>query len=852
MDRMYDLSNIKETLDENAEKFKIDKDELNELVVSDLLELLGYDRRRKHNLERVRDSDISWVLKDTNNRKVLIVTRFLNETSKIEDAKYILDINKKNYDIDKVIAIAFTDGNYLKLFSTTLKIIADINIYDNSTDTKEVLEELVDFDRLEKAVQDTNTKNLISRLHKCIIEKNNYGLIELLKTEDINIIYNELIRMVKISNDNAAKTDENLVNTNEQTDTSTENSDSGYIEQIQSLHNKIAELDETIKEKDKIIDELNNKINNNKKSDKEENREMLDTVDYTDDMPKKYFGSIDKKIISSDSIGGFIGFALQELYSKVTFRLNEYIFNGDIFRIKETTDERHMTIGNKQYKVILDNTSEEEALMKLKTIFNDFPTVLFDYRIIGKDIDNVSDDSNTEENKEDTSEIGSTEDEVQDITDKVEDTDIENSEDEQLENSDESSNIEECEKEDEDDTTEDTDIKEQIDETEENETEEAETEDEIIDNTSIDSGNQLIEDDIEDKFDSSEINEVKHFTKVNLSDLKVLAIESLDILNKINYIQNEDSSNTRTFNNRLFEINGDTITDRVVQLLNVINIFKDDTKAKYSSIRTIDFNSFGLNISEDELEGFSRIPYTPYYISINELNNEVYRLIEQYAEIIGLNTNKIAIYINGEINDNYEIVSSDDEDILWPNTKENIDENFENENKTPIGCLINDTIRVMTPMDKLIKRRLSEIIIESIKAKIGNSTMVLASSNDIESAIAEVLAMTNDNVDDTINRINTHLGETFISFDKEDMNEDCIEAQINGNNIYIKNIGKNEIAYYLIELTYISCEERTGIVVAIDNNYLEKMKDYYNSDTNKMIATIQLYDYMNERITKRN
>lgn len=475
-----DLEFIQKTFEINREEIESSTTACDELITSDLMRLIGYDRRRNKGVKRVSkpSGECIWNVNNNNLNIQVITIPYKNIEKFITNKKCDTYIEDES-DIDYTILI---DGcNIALIDNKSATVIIKKELFRGDKDTEELLKAISNSGNITDYVrnlmlqniksqfsQDINTVNdwisneecakhdiqtldIINILKEIIDEyKNNTALdtdstnnnnnaelnrlnnekdnltkhIELLNSKITNLEAEiDRLRQVNISQETeivnlkqANLSQEAEINKfTDQTKSlaitasgSSENnlSNIGYIKQVEQLTLKLANANEELDKKDALINELKCQIENKVDPRITESQTLIDAIEPDEDDTKSYVGVVNGNLYQAQTVERFIGQSIQELYKCVTFDLMPYLFDGDIFNISDKPIRNDMLIGNKLYDIDIESIGEEESILRLKTLFSKFPSVIFMYKIIGsKPIVDDKNDAETyiEPNNEDSS-----------------------------------------------------------------------------------------------------------------------------------------------------------------------------------------------------------------------------------------------------------------------------------------------------------------------------------------------------------------------------------------------------------------------------------------------------------------
>lgn len=158
-----------------------------------------------------------------------------------------------------------------------------------------------------------------------------------------------------------------------------------YVRQIRDLTVQLAtsksdlsKLNSELKDAQKQIDDLAG-------ADVRKAQQRLAMIEDDVNQDRSYVSVINTEIKQSSTLGEFAGACLEKLHELKQFDADQFIFNGDVFKIMATTPGQKSTLmlNQKQYIVITDGMREDEVLNKLRIVFSHFNDVVFECKKIG-------------------------------------------------------------------------------------------------------------------------------------------------------------------------------------------------------------------------------------------------------------------------------------------------------------------------------------------------------------------------------------------------------------------------------------------------------------------------------------
>ena len=246
------LSFVKETLDLNREELAGNKELTNELLIDDIMIELGYNMKRNLGVRRFYGSDIDWAICiDGHNRFVVKTIGYGNEISpKLSNTKE---------EIDTFDLIIITDGERFTIYnlkSEDTDPIFDINIFNDSDAVNEILTYISMDEYAVEKLQELYESSLLNTEKIIAIIHNNTDVIvqTILEVGEIR----ESKKNLEIIKEWTAKLgveDTELQELNRATI-------EGLTNEISSLQDQAAQLEDAKMTQLKMIEELNTNISN--------------------------------------------------------------------------------------------------------------------------------------------------------------------------------------------------------------------------------------------------------------------------------------------------------------------------------------------------------------------------------------------------------------------------------------------------------------------------------------------------------------------------------------------------------------------------------------------------------------
>lgn len=115
----------------------------------------------------------------------------------------------------------------------------------------------------------------------------------------------------------------------------------------------------------------------------EEANRRLALIDDSDEMGRSYVGVFGTEVFQKEKLELFVGAFLQKLFEVKGLPGMDIMFDGDYFRLTKASENVDCIINNTYYRVNLEGVSEDEALNKLRVLFNHFDDIPFACKKIG-------------------------------------------------------------------------------------------------------------------------------------------------------------------------------------------------------------------------------------------------------------------------------------------------------------------------------------------------------------------------------------------------------------------------------------------------------------------------------------
>lgn len=586
-----------------------------------------------------------------------------------------------------------------------------------------------------------------------------------------------------------------------------------YIIQIQNLCKQLSDKDDELKDKERQLESLTQQLETKVDPKIEEAKNLLDTIEDNPNLPKSYVGVVDGNLFQAPNLEKFVGSSLQELYSKVTFELMPYIFDGDIFNISDKPVRSDLLIANKMYDIDLSNMSEEESLQRLQTLFNKFPSVVFFFKTIGVDAEpnNISDEA-IDFGEIDNINFGEG---FSDYENTVENSELisEKNLGIQSENFDDTSKVEFGEK------------------------------------FNVEEGT--------DVFKGPEENADNQLSVIPLSGFsKFLWDESISFsgIEYIDYVKRSYSPDeSQPYASMIFKIDNETLRSQVESLIcSVINF--SDSKDKPKVINQINFsdasNFVSIPATPDESEGIP-IVYSKYQINSSILAQTI-PIITKICDEISVDTNFVNLYVKANIpEDNAFYGSLVSKDSISLNDE--VTKYVEGENKdAEVHCIVSGTIDELVNSNENVLKAESHIVKNCIAVKTDYLTYPLRTSDDASHIFTEMLAMSEIPIEEAIDKLGFILGTELrvISRNAEEVATENYSTTLNGDTYYISDMEPWQLMNVLIKLHMICTGNKNiGIRAILNKEALDFYSNWFFTHDPTLAESIKsLAVYLNNRL----
>lgn len=372
------ISDMLETLNACYDEMNGDVEATNDIIIDDLLIALGYNRKRNKNIKKVRNGKVDWEIavtqKDTIAIKVYAIGTEIKDKARLE----VIEASESN----KFSVLVITNGEFINVLrfvdkKSSFEEIADIHIKKDMDDKDIAVLSAISKDGFDLSILDSYIPKdeLTSDEIFEIIKGNEAGLknvvLNWIKAGEGNVENFDTL-WVNFYKDFAAR-----ISVKEKKDSNVESSIRQYEREITELTNKVKTLERTVESKDAEIAELQHEIDESTVNVHKRAVEMLDIITASGGE-RNYVALINDDIIQYKHLHKFVGRVLQHLYKIKSFEAQSFIFNGNIFRLESRNVKYNdLIINNKAYDVIISDDEEDDAILKLGTLFSKFSDITF-------------------------------------------------------------------------------------------------------------------------------------------------------------------------------------------------------------------------------------------------------------------------------------------------------------------------------------------------------------------------------------------------------------------------------------------------------------------------------------------
>lgn len=379
------ISEMLETFNECFNEMKNDVDATNDMIIDDLLIALGYNKKRNKNVRRMRNSKINWAIVTPTGKQIAIKVYAIGST--MDDKSRLETVEA--CENGKISVLLITNGEFIDVLrfveqKSSFEEICNIHITDELGDREDKILTAISADGYDESILDSFLpkeemtvekltdilKNNESDLKAAVIKWANIDEHSLKKFDELwGKFYKDFVKKISVSN----VVDNSLASEMKQKD-----------KMITELEDKIKGLNTQIELKDREISALQTEIEESTVNVHKRALEMLDLIASSNDGTRNYVALINDEIVQYDSLHKFVGRVLQQLYKIKSFEAQSFIFNGNIFRLSaKNVKYNDIIINNKAYDILISDDEEDDALLKLGTLFSKFSDITFVCKKLG-------------------------------------------------------------------------------------------------------------------------------------------------------------------------------------------------------------------------------------------------------------------------------------------------------------------------------------------------------------------------------------------------------------------------------------------------------------------------------------
>lgn len=775
-----EFSEVIETINERADDIKDNAMLINELVVDDILYILGYNKKRDRNIKMCFGGAVDWeILTGVKSRIAVKVIAPYNEEEKL---------NTINYCINKRISILIiTDGINISVYrfkKETLEYAEVINI--------NVLEELSEQDILIlRAIskQEFDLNIIDNMLRTKTVTYDDITDIISNRIEDLNTIIKDWVKSeepkagnieniteaycIELLNKLKSKKTSFVSEDNEQKLLELSNNfkaaQDDYTKQIRELLDKLSERDTQIENLQKEITSYMDKIDILSGKTKAEALEMLELVNDNEEDNRTYACVINKELIHVGSLKGFVGRVLQKLFEIKNFDAETFIFDGDWFRIKQDDEATDMIINETPYCINVSDDNEDEVLDKLSELFKtSFKDIVFEYKKLGtlrKESTTTSEENNKiiDDNNSDSG--------VYIVNDK----------------------------------------------------EEANTEEFLSSMENIEFEEVAEESDISDKDKEGNshllvilMRQIEQLFSLK-NEIKFKSIKYIGT-NNINFAISTECSNL----NELFV----DCLDAII----AIQTYNNDTDIvlKLKQNKSISQLSSFIHLPNDKNRSCPRISGTTLVVDGISTIEEIVNTLITICRELSISTDEIFMYLECETDSEYVInnYSFPEQSIqMLCNTEYTKKDKINSRIAVVKGDMFNYTL--ITSNSSIAHKNIFNKVL-AVKTKY-MSKEIKGKPEIIDTIKSMIIEYAKSNDITNINYIGKLIGtdKRIISFDKENVTSDYSKIDINNNTVYVSNIEDWQVVYVLLKIhTSLFCNASIAIKVIVDADAI----NFYGSE----------------------
>lgn len=587
-------------------------------------------------------------------------------------------------------------------------------------------------------------------------------------------------------------------------------SDNSLISQIERLSIDKADLQDQVEARDKEIEELKFRLNNGIDTQEHKSLKLLESAKMPAGWKKAYIGVVNMQLYMREDIKKFIGDTLQEVYKHTTFKLMDYVYNGDIFGIQQTSGECDVILGGKSYNIDLMGCSDDVCLQKLKTLCDVFkPSVIFNCKV--ERANGVAEEVEPE-TSENTDEVVANGEE---FVAEEEDTVAENPGNQLVKN---------C-----------------VDSMSENN--EIFESSESMDNLAEPSENDSLSDSAVETPEQADDTENEYSDKYLIFNTDKIcdALWSEDVsISEIKYI---------SVNNTVYLVDNTDTRSKVQSTVFALVAASNNPEESITKLRKSDLSTVSGFVGAAESEESIRIPYTSQYANVDSLEQFMPIFVE-ICDILDVPSSSCIVFCCGSIQED----SSFDSPEYYTGRRF-----YDNEAKVAklYACDDSDELRPCIVSSGFIRSvimnksqiELQSTLIKKIQAvKTASNQYDFSSADDICRYFYETLSASDD-VDVVLNKVGRVPGTNIypVSTDETDA---IASAEVNGTVYYLHNMEQWQLMYVVLKLYIIatgtpSVTTRVLIDSKLYNMYTSEFK---TADASDAAAVNTLVGYLRTRL----
>lgn len=893
--------NLQETIEINGDFLRESVDDTNDLLVTVLLEGLGYSRRTNRNVAKLRNSSLHWSIYFEEGKKVFIkVVPYESELTGVTIEEFM------SSGIQGEDGLIVTDGTKLALFTddNTTEPFKTIDIFSDDEDTINTLTRISSAGNLIELLESGKAQDISD-------------FIFALKDANINIIADNIVEQAmtkcKLTKDEVIEAfREKLFNSDISTaETDKDEADEGYNNaelmadlaqkdleisqkdlEIESLSNEVKRLNTEISKRESDIQNLNTQVNSlesqlnelrpqeqdgqEAESDKAQlndfikqiedlhiemsklNTQLSDKDNEIAELKKKIENPVDEKLLAS-----------RELIDTIIDDPNgprSYVgvINGNLFQ-SETIEKFVGLAVQELYGIvgmdlldylfdgdifrITDNVSRKDLMINNKIYdieFKDYDSyeILSRLKSLFSKFPSVVFISKIIGGNGENSEIDQNTAEGMPII-------IENDSDEEILTDTTGENLEGNIEENFDNHDEKIDV---------------DIEDKSIDENDVNGDTDIpniqdIETDNQSEFGDNTPNEEasidlnKESSTNDTNTNKIFGFALCDIGNilwdesfkvkKIKYL----SGTYQTF-----EIPDDVEEKQILSLMNGIVMLSDNISATISSISKFNFSTISkFVVDEIGADGGIQIPYTDKCLKCKELKYAL-SILEQLCNIGEVATDSVFIYVEADDTENKYSDNIVDTSTWENGTSSNIDYTAESEDT--IHCIISGTILEQVYMqDESVYRALKNLVKQCVAVRTRKLKYTMEPEKymeDIAGLFTELMASMDRPIDEVVEAIGKIplSNKVIITRDARDIRSERVAIQLNGDNYYIGYLEPWELMIALIKIKAVDLDDKAiSIRVVLNKEVLDfYSQSFYTTNPNTDAAIRSLVNYIATRV----